>query len=151
MMQKDLRLHAFKTKLTQEVKPLDHLKRRKIDLFKGQFGERFISLKWSGRMPASFMRSNAIGFLFMGPYQVTGLCQQASNLRRPQRQHPTRNCQRSGRNVNCVIFYYRRFDWKILRILNWIRVYAENLVNAPKSHKIVYSPMHTIWVITRLA
>ena len=24
-----------------------------------------------------------------------------------------------------VIFYYRRFDWKILRILNWIRVFAE--------------------------
>ena len=50
-----------------------------------------------------------------------------------------------------VIFYYRRFDWKILRILNWIRVYAEKLVNAPKSHKIVYAPMHTIRVITRLA
>ena len=55
--------------------------------------------KWSGRMAASFMRSNAIGFLVMGPYQVAGLCQQASNFRRPQRQHPTRNCQRSGRNV----------------------------------------------------
>ena len=26
-----------------------------------------------------------------------------------------------------VIFYYRRFDWKILRILNWIPVYAKNL------------------------
>ena len=50
-------------------------------------------------MTASFMRSNAIGFLFMGPYQVTGLSQQASNFRRPRRQHPTRNCQRSGRNV----------------------------------------------------
>ena len=50
-----------------------------------------------------------------------------------------------------VIFYYRRFDWKILRILNWVRVYAEKLVNAPKSHKIVYVPMHTIRVITRLA
>ena len=50
-----------------------------------------------------------------------------------------------------VIFYYRRFDWKIRRILNWIRVYAEKLVNPPKSHKIVYAPMHTIRVITRLA
>ena len=50
-----------------------------------------------------------------------------------------------------VIFYYRRFDWKILRILNWSRVYAEKLVNAPKSHKIVYAPMHTMRVITRLA
>ena len=50
-----------------------------------------------------------------------------------------------------VIFYYRRFDWKNLRILNWIRVYAEKRVNAPKSHKIVYAPMHTIRVITRLA
>ena len=49
-----------------------------------------------------------------------------------------------------VIFYYRRFDWKILRILNWIRLYTEKLVNAPKSHKIVYAPMHTIRVITRL-
>ena len=49
-----------------------------------------------------------------------------------------------------VIFFYRRFDWKILRILNWIRVYAEKLVNSPKSHKIVYAPMHTIRVITRL-
>ena len=53
--------------------------------------------------------------------------------------------------VNCVIFYYRRFDWKILRILDWIRLYAEKLVNALKSHKIVYAPMHTIRVITRLA
>ena len=53
--------------------------------------------------------------------------------------------------IEGVIFYYRRFDWKILRILNWIRVYAEKLVNAPKSHKIVYAPMHTIPVITRLA
>ena len=26
--------------------------------------------KWSGRMAASFMRSNAIGVIFMGPYQV---------------------------------------------------------------------------------
>ena len=34
---------------------------------------------------------------------------------------------------------------------DWIRVYAENLVNAPKSHKIEYAPMHTIRVITRLA
>ena len=50
-------------------------------------------------MATSFMRSNAIGFLLMGPYQVTGLCQQASNFRRPQRQHPTRNCQHSGRNM----------------------------------------------------
>ena len=53
--------------------------------------------------------------------------------------------------VNCVIFYYRRFDWKILCILDWIRVYAEKLVNATKSHKIVYAPMHRIRVITRLA
>ena len=36
---------------------------------------------------------------FMGPYQVTGLCQRSSNVKRPQRQHPTRKCQRSGRNV----------------------------------------------------
>ena len=36
-------------------------------------------------MAASFMRSNGIVFLFMRPYQVTGLCQQASNFRRPQR------------------------------------------------------------------
>ena len=50
-----------------------------------------------------------------------------------------------------VIFYYRRFDWKILRILNWIRMYAGKLINAPKSHKILYAPMHTIRVITRLA
>ena len=50
-----------------------------------------------------------------------------------------------------IIFYYRRFDWKILRILNWIRVYAEKLVNALKSHKIVCAPMHTIRAITRLA
>ena len=31
-----------------------------------------------------------------------------------------------------------------------IRVYAEKLVNAPKSHKKEYVPMHTIRVITRL-
>ena len=36
-----------------------------------------------------------------------------------------------------VIFYYRRFDWKILHILNWIRVYAEKLANAPKSHNSI--------------
>ena len=35
--------HAFKIKLTQELKPLDHLKRRTIDLLKGKFGERVIS------------------------------------------------------------------------------------------------------------
>ena len=34
---------------------------------------------------------------------------------------------------------------------DWIRVYAEKLVNAPKSHKIEYAPMHTIRAITRLA
>ena len=42
-MRKDLGLHAFKIKLTQELKPLDHLKRRTIDLLKGKFGERVIS------------------------------------------------------------------------------------------------------------
>ena len=42
-----------------------------------------------------------------------------------------------------VIFYYRRFDWKILCILNWIRVYAEKLVNAPKSHKNLYATYTT--------
>ena len=50
-----------------------------------------------------------------------------------------------------VIFYYQRFDWKILHVLNWIRVYTEKPINAPKSHKIVYAPMHTFRVITRLA
>ena len=42
-MRKDLGLHAFKIKLTQELRPLDHFKRRKIDLLKGNFGERVIS------------------------------------------------------------------------------------------------------------
>ena len=42
IMRKDLGLHAFKIKLTQELNPLDHLKRRKIDLLKGKFGERVI-------------------------------------------------------------------------------------------------------------
>ena len=42
-MRKDLGLHASKNQLTQELKPLDHLKRRKIDLLKGKFGERVIS------------------------------------------------------------------------------------------------------------
>ena len=37
IMRKDLGLHAFKIKLTQELKPLDHLKRRTIDLFKSKF------------------------------------------------------------------------------------------------------------------
>ena len=36
-------------------------------------------------------------------------------------------------------------------ILDQIRVYAEKLVFAPKSHKIEYVPMHTIREITRLA
>ena len=39
----------------------------------------------------------------------------------------------------------------ILTFSDWIRVYAVKLVNAPKSHKIEYVPMHTIWEITRLA
>ena len=34
---------------------------------------------------------------------------------------------------------------------SFIRVYAEKLVNALKSHKIVYTPMHRIRVIMRLA
>ena len=43
IMRKDLGLHAFKIKLTQELKPLDHLKRRTISLLKGIFNERVIS------------------------------------------------------------------------------------------------------------
>ena len=43
IMRKDLGLHAFKIKLIQELKPLDHLKRRTIDLLKGKFDERVIS------------------------------------------------------------------------------------------------------------
>ena len=66
-----------------------------IDLLKGKFGERVISRNG----PVEWPRSNVIGFIFMGPYQVTGLCQQASNFKRPQRQHLTWNCQRYGRNV----------------------------------------------------
>ena len=42
IIRKDLGLHAFKIKLTQELKALDHLKRRTIDLLKGKFGERVI-------------------------------------------------------------------------------------------------------------
>ena len=42
-MRKDLGPHDFKIKLTQELKSLDHLKRRTIDLLKGKFGERVIS------------------------------------------------------------------------------------------------------------
>ena len=34
---------------------------------------------------------------------------------------------------------------------DWIRVYAEKLVNATKPDKIEFAPMHTIRVITRLA
>ena len=45
--------------------------------------------------------------------------------------------------------------WTIITAMstfsNWIRVYTEKLVNATKSHKIEYAPMHTIRVITRLA
>ena len=61
------------------------------DMWFQQDGATCYLEKWSGRMAASFIRSNAIGFLFMGPYQITGLCQQVSNFSRPQRQHPTRN------------------------------------------------------------
>ena len=43
IMRRDLGLHAFKIILTQELKPLDHLKRRTIDLLKSKFGERVIS------------------------------------------------------------------------------------------------------------
>ena len=35
-------------------------------------------------------------------------------------------------------------------VLEGVIFYAEKLVNAPKSHKIVYAPMHTIRVITLL-
>ena len=45
--------------------------------------------------------------------------------------------------------------WAIITAIStfsdWIRVYAEKLVNAPKLHKIEYTPMHTIRVIMRLA
>ena len=34
-----------------------------------------------------------------------------------------------------------------MRILDWIRVYAEKLVYAPKSHKIIYAPMHAIFFV----
>ena len=44
-----------------------HTARVTIDLLKGKFGERVISRNGSGRMAASFMRSNTIGFIFMGP------------------------------------------------------------------------------------
>ena len=43
IMRKIFGPHAFKIKLTQELKPLDHLKRRTIDLLKSKFGERVIS------------------------------------------------------------------------------------------------------------
>ena len=43
IMRKYLGLHAFKIKLTQELKPLHHLKRRTIDLLNGEFGERVMS------------------------------------------------------------------------------------------------------------
>ena len=53
IMRKDLGLHTFKIKLTQELKPLDHLKRRTIDLLKSKFGEHVIwrngSVKWPPR------------------------------------------------------------------------------------------------------
>ena len=42
LCEKILAYNAFKIELTQELKPLDHLKRRTIDLLKGEFGERVI-------------------------------------------------------------------------------------------------------------
>ena len=42
-MRKDLGLHVFKIKLSQELKPLDHLKRRAIDFLRSEFGERVVS------------------------------------------------------------------------------------------------------------
>ena len=62
-------------------------------------------------------------------------------------------------HLNCACVYYNTLLLhKIEKIKmagstfsDWIRVYAEKLVNAPKSHEIEYAPMHTIRVITRLA
>ena len=53
---------------------------------------------------------------------------------------------------NCACVYYNTLLLhKIETFSDWIRVYAEKLVNAPMSHKIEYTPMHTIRVTTRLA
>ena len=83
----------------QQYGATSHTVRVTIHLLKGKFGERVISTNGPVEWPSRSWRSNAIGFLFMRPYQVTGLCQQASNFRRHQRQHPTRNSLSSGRNM----------------------------------------------------
>ena len=50
------------------------------------------------------------------------------------------------------VFVKCQVRWAIITAIStfsdWIRVYAEKLVNAPKSNKIEYAPMHTIRVIT---
>ena len=62
---------------------------------------------------------------------------------------------RSRKSKWLEVFTKCQVRWAIITVIStlsdWIRVYAEKLVNAPKSHKIEYAPMHTIWVITRLA
>ena len=65
-MRKDLGLHAFKINLTQELKPLDHLKRRTIDLLKGKFGERVISRNGPVEWPTRSCDLTSLDFFLWG-------------------------------------------------------------------------------------
>ena len=60
--------------------------------------------------------------------------------------HPCIDC------VTCQLcnFLLLKIRLEDFAYTSWIRVYSGKLVNAPKSHKIVYAPMHKIHVITRL-
>ena len=62
---------------------------------------------------------------------------------------------RSRKSKWLEVFAKCQVRWAIITaistFLDWIRVYIEKLVNALKSHKTEYVPMHTIRVITRIA
>ena len=92
IMRKDLGLHAFKIKLTQELKPLDHLKRRNFSnwaLAKLEENEAFIEISSSamklisGSMPESnFLPSLCPRYTFYFKNRVLGECR--ANIMSPK-------------------------------------------------------------------
>ena len=65
-MRKDLDPHAFMIKLTQELKPLDHLKCRTIDLLKGKFGDRVILRNGPDEWPPCSCHLTPLDFFVWG-------------------------------------------------------------------------------------
>ena len=101
IIRKDLGLHAFKIKLTYELKPLDHLKLLTIGLWqslkkiKNIIEKSSSAIEWSPRScdltPLNFILWDHIKSLVYANKPAT-LDDLEYNIQ-------TRNCQRSGRNV----------------------------------------------------